>query len=224
MRTALKSRLQQHEKNKLFAFISTTSPIFMVHHFTLFVLAAFARPGCVPCCLLPTSFRLASPDADSSTNVLTLFRSSDIKPLASIRYRTLGGNDVVDVLKSVMKKSPELITDDLPNWLASHGFDRMSRFSNPAAREEAFKYLIYFATQSVPEKALTIVEKNEHYIMAYKGVPTVMCCNSQNFFPHDLFDKINILLVLVKARKALINDLAILLTILVDMILDYAPN
>ena len=38
------------------------------------------------------------------------------------------------------------------------------------AREEAFKYLTSFATESVLEKALSIVKRNEHYTVAYKMV------------------------------------------------------
>ena len=68
---------------------------------------------------------------------------------------------LVNVLKSVMDRSPELVTDDLPNWLAFHSFDQNSN-GYRSVREESFKYLTSFATQSVLEKALSIVEKNEH--------------------------------------------------------------
>ena len=101
-------------------------------------------------------------DTESFANVITSFKPSDVKPLASIRYRTLWREDAVNVLKSVMDKSPELITDDLPSWIAFHCLDRNSSYYRPAL-EEAFKYLTSFATQSVLEKALTIVKRNEHY-------------------------------------------------------------
>ena len=65
-------------------------------------------------------------DTESFTNVITSFKPSDIKPLASIRFWILDRKDVVNVLKGVMKKSPELIIDDLPRWLALHDF--RSRF------------------------------------------------------------------------------------------------
>ena len=68
------------------------------------------------------------------------------------------------------------------------------------------------------EKALTIVKRNEHYKVD-SGV--VMCCKSQDHIPQDLFNKINVLLELVKARKALVNDLAILPKVLVDLMLEY---
>ena len=55
-------------------------------------------------------------------------------------------DDAVNVLKSVMKKSPELITDDLPSWIAFHSLDRNSKYYRPV-REEAFKYLTSFATK-----------------------------------------------------------------------------
>ena len=61
-------------------------------------------------------------DTESFTNVITSFKPSDVKPLIAIRYWTLGRDDGVNVLKSVMEKSPELITDDLPSWIASHYF------------------------------------------------------------------------------------------------------
>ena len=111
---------------------------------------------------------------------------SDIKLLTSIRFWTLDRDDAVNVLKGVMTKSPELITDDLPSWIAFHFLDQNSKYYRPV-REEAFKYLTSFATESVLEKALTILEKNEHYSTAYKdGHPTVMCCNFQGNIPWDL--------------------------------------
>ena len=148
--------------------------------------------------------------------MIACFKLSDAKPLASIRYRTLDRNDAVDVLKSVMKKSPGLIIDDLPNWLACHRFDRNSWYYS-SAREEAFEYLTFFAAQSVLEKALAIVKRNEHYKIA----SVVTCCDSQDHFPRDLFDRINVLLNLVKTRNAFINELAILPKVLVDLMLEY---
>ena len=68
----------------------------------------------------------------------------------------------MNVLKRVMDKSPELITHDLPSWIAFHSLDRNSSYYRPVL-EEAFKYLTSFATQSVLEKALSIVKRNEHY-------------------------------------------------------------
>ena len=65
-------------------------------------------------------------DTESFAKVITSFEPSDVKPLASIRYMTLRRNDAVKVVESVMAKSPELITDDLPRWLANHSFDQNS--------------------------------------------------------------------------------------------------
>ena len=59
-------------------------------------------------------------DTESFAKVITSFEPSDVKPLASIRYRTLRRKDAVKVLESVMAKSPKLITGDLPRWLADH--------------------------------------------------------------------------------------------------------
>jgi hypothetical protein len=51
------------------------------------------------------------------------------------------------------------------------------------------------------------VEKNEHIKIAYgSDVPMVICCWSQEYFPRRLFDKIKVLLELVKAKKAHNND------------------
>ena len=66
-------------------------------------------------------------DTESFAKVITSFKPSDVKPLASIRYRTLWRKDAVKVLESVMAKSPKLITGDLPRWLANHSFDQNSR-------------------------------------------------------------------------------------------------
>ena len=88
-----------------------------------------------------------------------------------------------------MDKSPELITDDLPSWIAFHSLDRNSKYYRPVL-EEAFKYLTSFATESVLEKALSIVKRNEHYKVAYKdGRIEVICCKSQDDIPQDLFDE-----------------------------------
>ena len=106
-------------------------------------------------------------NTESFTNVITSFKPSDVKPLVAIRFRTLGRNDVVNVLKSVMKKSPELITDDLPSWMAFHTLDRNSKYYRPVL-EESFKYLTSFATEDVLEKALPIVKRNEHYTVVHK--------------------------------------------------------
>ena len=161
-------------------------------------------------------------DTESFTNLITSFKPSDLKPLVSLRYETISRDDAVNVLKNVMVKSPELITHDLPNWIAFHSLDRNSRhyFSS---HEETFQYLTSFATQSVLEKALTIVKRNEHYTIAYKDDSTVVgCCKSQSPFPQELFDKINALLELVKTRNARINDtLTLLPKVLVDLVLDY---
>ena len=101
-----------------------------------------------------TVFRISNnPDTKSFTNLITSFQPSDIKLFVAIRFWTLFSTDAVDILKSVMIKSPELITDDLPSWIASHSLDRNSKFYKPV-REEAFKYLTSFATESVLEKAL----------------------------------------------------------------------
>ena len=49
-----------------------------------------------------------------------------------------------------------------------------------------------------------------------------MCCKSQDYFPQDLFDKINDLLELVKARNAPIREaLAFLPTVIIDLMLEY---
>ena len=48
-----------------------------------------------------------------------------------------------------------------------------------------------------------------------------MCCWSKDNILQDLSDKINVLLALVKARKVLLNDLAILPTVLVGLVLEY---
>ena len=165
-----------------------------------------------------TLFRITSAtNTESFTKMVTSLKPNDAKPLLSIRYWTLYRNDVVDVLKRVMKKSPELITDDLPSWLAFHDFDRCSKYYS-SFHEKAFKYLTSFATQNVLAKALTIVEKNEHY----KVDSQVACCSNRDHFHHDLIGKISDLLGLVKARNALTKEtLAFLPSVLVDLMLEY---
>ena len=123
-------------------------------------------------------------DTESFAKVIASFEPSDVKPLASIRYRTLWRNDAVKVVESVMDKSPKLITGDLPRWLANHLFDQNSIVytRDKVAREQAFQYLTFFATEDVLNDALSIVKANEHY----KVDSDVYCCNSQDSFPQDL--------------------------------------
>ena len=68
-------------------------------------------------------------DAESFANVIASFEPSDVKPLASIRLWTIQRSDVVKVVENVMAKSPELITSDLPRWLADHAFDKRISYS-----------------------------------------------------------------------------------------------
>ena len=50
------------------------------------------------------------------------------------------------------------------------------------------------------------------------------CCNSQDSFPQDLYNKLERLLAFVKARNARINEaLAFLPKVLADMVADYLP-
>ena len=104
-------------------------------------------------------------DTESFAKVITSFEPSDVKPLASIRFRTLWRRDAVKVVESVMAKSPKLITGDLPRWIANHLFDPKSRLytHDKVARKQAFQYLTSFATEDVLEDALSIVKANEHY-------------------------------------------------------------
>ena len=140
-------------------------------------------------------------DNESFANLVTSLMPSDVKPLSAIRYWTLVSADAVDILKRVMDKSPELITDDLPSWIVFHGFDRDSGYYTPTS-EEAFKYLTSFATQSVLEKALSILKGNEHY----KVGSQVMCCEYPDHFPQDLCNRINALLEFVKVEKHITPD------------------
>ena len=140
-------------------------------------------------------------DTESFTNVVTSFKPSDIKPLVIIRFCIFWRKDPVNVLKNVMTKSPELITHDLPSWLAFHSLDRNSKYYEPVL-EESFKYLTSFATENVLEKALAIVKGNEHYKVGSR----VECCKSQDHFPQDLFNRINALLEFVKVEKHITPD------------------
>ena len=126
------------------------------------------------------------------------------------------------VLESVMDKSPELITGDLPRWLANHLFDPDSCLYTPdkVAREQVFQYLTSFATEGVLKDALSIVKANEHYMMN----STVYCCKSRDSFPHDLVNKLERLLAFVKDRNVRINEaLTFLPKVLADMVANYLP-
>ena len=100
-------------------------------------------------------------DTEAFANVVASFKPTAIKPLASVRYRILCRNDAKAVLEKVMDKSPALITDSLPRWLASHGFDRNSDGYDDyeSAREQSFAYLLSFATESILKDALAIAKK-----------------------------------------------------------------
>ena len=163
-----------------------------------------------------------STDTESFADVITSFKPSDIKLLASIRHVALGRDDAVNVLKRVMDKYPALIIDDLPSWIAFHSLDRNSMYYGPA-HEEIFQYLTSFTTEDVLEKALTIVKRSERYTVAYKNDHIgIMWCKKTNPFPQDLFDKLNVLLALVKVRNARIKKvLKFLPTVLVDMVLEH---
>ena len=160
-------------------------------------------------------------DTESFAKVITSFEPSDVKPLASIRYRTLYRNDAVKVVESVMAKSPTLITGDLPRWLANHSFDQNSDGYThfKVAREQAFQYLTSFATEGILNDALSIVKANEHY----KVDSQVGCCDSHDSFPQDLYNKLERLLASVKARKASIKvELLLLLpSVLAELVLDH---
>ena len=67
-------------------------------------------------------------------------------------------------------------------------------------------------------KALSIVKRNEHY----RSDSYILCCESHECFPQDLFDKLNVLLNLVKTRNAPIREtLTFFPTALVNLVLDY---
>jgi len=161
-------------------------------------------------------------DPESFAKVIGSFKPTDFKPLASIRHCTLDRNDAVKVLESVMAISPELIIDSLPSWLAGHKFDQRSLFYSTIS-EGAFHYLASFATESVLEKALSIVKANEHYKVDFESGPEVLCCKSRYDFPQDLVDKLGALLALMKARNEIIRGVlqSLLPTVLVDLMLDY---
>jgi hypothetical protein len=166
-----------------------------------------------------------SDDSESFAKVITSFTPTDAKPLASIRNVTIRRSDAVNVLERVMAKSPKLITDSLPSWLASHRFDRNSRAYKykQTARQGAYQYLASFATESVLEKALDIAKANEHYKADLGDGPKVLCCDSQDSFPQDLVDKLSVLLEIVQARNEIIRSVlqSLLPTVLVDLMLDY---
>jgi hypothetical protein len=183
---------------------------------------------CVSRLVNDTLMRISSDtsgDSESFAKVITSFMPTNVKPLASIRYHTLDRSDAVNVLERVMAKSPKLIIDTLPSWLAGHGFDQNSLdySDNQTAREGGFKYLASFATESALEKALSIVKANEHYKVGLSGGPEVICCDSQDVFPRDLVDKLSTLLALMKARNVRIKGVlqSLLPTVLVDLMLDY---
>jgi hypothetical protein len=160
-------------------------------------------------------------NSESFARVITSLKPTDVKPLASIRDFTPRRSDAVKVLKRVMDQVPELITDTLPNWLASHTFDRGS-WCYTTAREEVYQYLASFATESVLEKALSIVNKNEHYKVDFSSGPTVMCCGSQDNFPQDLIDKLSTILALVKTRNELVKAaLSFMPTVLLKLLTEY---
>ena len=161
-------------------------------------------------------------NAESFAKVITAFQPSDVKPLASIRYITLLRSDAVKVVESVMDKSPTLITDDLPRWLADHLFDQESPDYTDygVTREQTFQYLTLFATERVLKVALSIVKANQHY----KANSQVLCCKSHHPFPQDLCNKLETLLAFVKARNAYINEaLMVLPKVLADMVAEYLP-
>jgi len=162
-------------------------------------------------------------DTESFAKAIASFEPSGVKPLASIRYRILRRKDAVKVLERVMTKSPELITSDLPRWLADHSFDQNSSLYafDKVVREQAFQYLTFFATEDALNDALAIVKANQHY----KVDSHVLCCNFQDSFPHDLVDKLERLLAIVKDRNVRINEALVFLPkVLVDIMIGYVPN
>ena len=160
-------------------------------------------------------------DTESFAKIIASFESSDVKPLASIRYWTIWRNDARDILESVLKQSFKLVTDDLPRWLANHSFDQNSRVYNihRVVREQTFQYLASFATEGVLTNALSIVKANEHF----KANSDICCCNTQDSFPQGLYNKLNDLLIRLQHRKAVIkNELQLLLpSVLVELVLDH---
>jgi len=201
----------------------------------LYDVADRGHPGIVVACLrvAPDSFpknnmsvgelvndtirEISARDPESFAKVITSFKPTDIKLFASIRFRTLIRNDAMDVLKGIMDKSSELIIDTLPSWLAFHTFDRGSqRYST--ALEGSFQYLASFATESVLEKALSIVQRNEHHKVDYE----VWCCWHQDDFPQALIDKLTGLLELMKARNELVKKtLSFMPEVLLKLLAEY---
>ena len=93
--------------------------------------------------------------------------------------------------------------------------DRNSTSYRPA-REESFKYLTFFATENVLEKALTILKKNEHYQWPTTlAILKLHVATLNDHFPQDLSGKLNVLLGLVKTRKCTYKKV---LTILADSV------
>jgi hypothetical protein len=163
-----------------------------------------------------------SDDPESFAKMIAAFKPTDVKPLASIRCRTLDRRDAVNVLKRVMDKSPEPIIGTLPSWLASHTFDQNSPYHNQTALEKSFQYLASFATESVLEKALSIVKANEHHKVDRSNDPIVMCRKSQDVFPQDLVNKLTGLLELMKARNELVKGaLSFMPGVLLNLLADY---
>jgi len=162
-------------------------------------------------------------DPESFAKVVASFKPSDVKLLASIRLWTLRRKDALKVLESVLAKSPELITGDLPRWLADHSFGQNSfaYTRDKVARKQTFQYLTSFATESILTNALSLVKANDHF----KVGSGVGCCESQSSFPQDLVNKLESLLVLVKDRNARINEaLTLLPKVLAEMVADYLPT
>jgi len=169
-----------------------------------------------------TLFRISNnTDTESFANVIVSFKPSDVKPLTSIRYWTLQRSDAVKVLESAMAKSPELITSDLPRWIAFHGFDQNSDGYTGfrVVHEQAFRYLTSFATEDVLTDALSIVAENEHF----RVDSSVQCCYPHNPLPQDLSNKLGDLLERLKTRKALIKAVlqSLLPSVLVDLVLGH---
>jgi len=162
------------------------------------------------------------PDTESVASAIASFKVSDTKLLASIRYHVLLRKDALDILKRVMDKSPDLIINTLPSWLASHELNQSSWWlydSRKAIREQVFQYLTSFAAESVLEAALSILKKNVHY----KVDSCVMCCDSHNSTPQNLSKKLSTLLERVEARNALTKEILLILMpkVLMEITLNY---
>ena len=86
------------------------------------------------------------------------------------------------------------------------------------AREKTFENLASFATEDAFKSALSIVKANEHY----KVDSSVYCCDSQDPFPQDLYNKLSDLLKLLQRRKILAKTvLQFLPPVLISLVLDY---